>query len=205
LQPKPPIFEEIDIFEAREIRNKEVEESNDIIFKLKAKLTKYLLILNSICFILLYLSCFVEPVAENDPDNKNLFNFAKFFMIYTGIYYSEKSQIHSFMYQSLGYIMLIGLCIIERTGEVWIKTKFGCKDELFNYFKTVDENKKYQTEKAKIWLRDHFDDDIKLMERIEESKSDKENMSSKSERLDDDFDKKVSQTPRDKIISQIEK
>jgi hypothetical protein len=113
-----------------------------------------------VLLIALYLSSFLQIMRELPPEEEvsrwkwllklfsdsddvnDSYNLWAYWTFIGGINYQNDKRHYSFFYQSLGYILMIMLLVIERKSEVWINTRFGCEQNTMEYLEEMEEASK---------------------------------------------------------------
>jgi hypothetical protein len=157
----------IELDDAMYIRSLELSKTNSVILNFRTRYTKFLIIFNSLCYCLLYISSFCDKLISIYPSIGPVMNNVIFFANYAGIYYSENTEIHAFSYQAMGYVMILAMLAVERRSQVWLSTKIGLTEGVSKYFEAVEKNQTENRQRAIRWFEAQYG--VEVVEETEKS------------------------------------
>ena len=139
------------------VRNEEEKQSKETILSLKKKYVKILIVFNLICIYLTYISSFNERFLEVYPNWKPTIDEITFYAFFFGTLHSEKTGIYTFAFQCSGYLLIVGLLILERKAEIWVDNRFGCSQKVIDFYIHVEKKLNETRQKSLDWFSLHFD------------------------------------------------
>lgn len=180
LQPKASEFEDevdedeenftvnkISLEKARDQQERETELSDRSIFFRKKYISQFMFGFSVVFLVILYLDSFLQVLRREhykDPerakdalDPLQFYNQLIMWAFFGGVGFQEDKRHYSFLYQSLGYTIMILLCVLERKSEIWISSRFGCEGNTLDYLNQRDEVEKdeasaFNSEKTRVEL-----------------------------------------------------
>jgi hypothetical protein len=155
--------------------------------RVRQKVWFFQFVVTLLCIALIYPSEFIYYVRKTFAEQRGseelvaLLDYVTFYLFWVGVYHCPQQAAggHGYFYNLYGYLVILGLLVIEKNAQQWALNRFGCTADRVSWFAQVEGNleRAAAEAKGKKGKQDVAIADQVIVEEIENEEEDSMNMS----------------------------